>query len=165
MLNKIITFLFPLAFFLIMVSCSANPSEEVKIYEAQIMNYDYNADEIDLGKLINEYRVSIGLNELVINNHISYKSKEHNNYMIANNVVDHSNFQERADNIIRVLNAVKVNENLAYNYTTSQGVLSAWLNSPGHKANIESDATHFGISVSISAVTNKKYYTTIFIKK
>jgi uncharacterized protein YkwD len=147
-----------------MISCSPN-SEDVKVVEKQVMNYDYNADETELARLINEYRASIGLNELVIINHISYKSEEHNEYMITNNVVDHAYFQERSDNLTNVLGAVKVNENVAYNYNTPQSVLSAWLNSPGHKVNIEGDCTHFGISITTNPETGKKYYTNIFIKK
>ena len=38
------------------------------------------------------------------------------------------------------------------------------LNSAGHKANIEGDFTHFGISIRTNA-EGKKYYTNIFVKK
>jgi uncharacterized protein YkwD len=163
-MKAIIRVLVSLAFVFTMISCSSN-SDEVEVTEKQVMNYDYNANETELAKLINEHRVSIGLNELEIINHISYKSGEHNDYMITNNVVDHAYFQERSENIIRVLGAVKVNENVAYNFVTAQSVLAAWLNSPGHKANIEGDFSHFGISVTESPQTGKKYYTNIFIKK
>jgi uncharacterized protein YkwD len=154
-----------LTFVFTMISCSPNSSDEAIVDETLIVTYDYNVNETELARLINEYRVSIGLNELEIINHISYKSGEHNDYMITNNVVDHAYFQERSENIIRVLGAVKVNENVAYNFVTAQSVLAAWLNSPGHKANIEGDFSHFGISVTESPQTGKKYYTNIFIKK
>lgn len=164
-MKNIYSLIAPLTFIFMLVSCSPNTSEEVKVDEKQVMNYDYNANETELARLINEHRVSIGLNELEIINHISFKSEEHNDYMITNNVVDHAYFQERSDNIIRVLGAVKVNENVAYNFITPQSALNAWLNSPGHRANIEGDFTYFGISVTESPETGKKYYTNIFIKK
>ena len=148
-----------------MISCSPSSDEEVSVDEKLVINYDYSANETELARLINEYRASIGLNELEIINHISYKSEEHNEYMIANNVVDHAYFQDRSDNIIRVLGAVSVNENVAYNFSTPQSVLNAWLNSPSHKANIERNHTHFGISISENPANGKKYYTNIFIKK
>lgn len=149
-----------------MTSCSADDSSEVASTNAKIVNdYNYNAVETDLANQINEYRLSVGLNALQTINHISYKSEEHNEYMIANNVVNHDYFEERSHNIIQVLGAVKVNENIAYNYTTAAGALHAWLESPGHKANIEGDFTHFGISVTEDPQTGKKYYTNIFIKK
>lgn len=164
-MKNIYSLILPLTFVFMLVSCSPNTSDEVKVDEKQVMNYDYNTNETELARLINEHRVSIGLNKLEIINHISFKSEEHNEYMITNNVVDHAYFQERSDNIIRVLGAVKVNENVAYNFITPQSALNAWLNSPGHRANIEGDFTYFGISVTESSETGKKYYTNIFIKK
>jgi uncharacterized protein YkwD len=113
--------------------------------------------------LINAYRVSIGLNELQQINHISYKSEEHDNYMITNNVVNHDDFVARSENIMKVLGAKSVSENIAYNYNSPQAALDAWLKSPSHKANIEGNFTHFGLSIRVSA-EGKKYYTNIFVK-
>ena len=149
-----------------LTACSSDASDEVPAAESSLVqNYDYNETELELAQEINEYRLSIGLRSLQTVNHVSYKSGEHNEYMIANKVVNHDYFEERSNNIMQVLGAVKVNENVAYNYTTAAGVLHAWLTSPGHKANIEGDFTHFGISVSEDPETGKKYYTNIFIKK
>jgi uncharacterized protein YkwD len=162
---KLLSSLLPLALVFTMVSCSSdateNPSVDVKLIE----NYDYNAAELEMARLINEYRGSQGLSELATINHISFKSLEHNEYMMENNVVNHDFFQERSQNIIAVLGAVKVNENVAYNYVAPQNALNAWLASPGHKENIEGDFTHFGISIIENPVNGKKYYTNIFIKK
>ena len=85
--------------------------------------------------------------------------------MISRKVVNHDLFPQRSENIIEVLGAVKVNENVAYNFVSSSSALNAWLNSPGHKENIEGNFTHFGISIREDAETGKKYYTNIFIKK
>ncbi len=156
----------PMAFMFTMISCSSNSTEDVTSSKPQlIQSYEYNTDESELADLINEHRVSLGLNPLQLINHISYKSEEHNEYMIANKVVNHDLFAERSENIIEVLGAVKVNENVAYNFVSPSSVLNAWLNSPGHKANIEGSFTHFGISIRIDEATGKKYYTNIFIKK
>jgi hypothetical protein len=54
-------------------------------------------------KLINDYRVSVGLNVLERINYISGESEGHNNYMIANNVVNHNGFVNRSENIIKRL--------------------------------------------------------------
>ncbi len=115
-------------------------------------------------KLINEYRVSVGLNTLQKINHISYKSEQYDQYMIANNVVNHNDFVARSENIINVLGAKKVGENIAYNYSSPQAAFNAWLNSPGHKENIEGNFTHFGIAIRENTTTGKKYYTNIFAK-
>lgn len=114
--------------------------------------------------LINSYRVGIGLNALEKNSYISIKSEEHDNYMINNNVVNHDNFVSRSENIIKVLGAKNVSENIAYNFNTPQSALEAWLKSPGHKEIIEGDYTNFGISIRVNP-DGRKYYTNIFIKK
>jgi uncharacterized protein YkwD len=129
-----------------------------------VLNYTYTANELEAMKLINDYRVSIGLNTLEKINHISYKSEEHDNYMITNNVVNHDDFVARSENIINVLGAKTVAENIAYNYSSPQAALDAWLNSAGHKQNIEGNFTHFGISIRENPTTGKKYYTNIFAR-
>jgi uncharacterized protein YkwD len=83
--------------------------------------------------------------------------------MITTNVVSHDGFVARSENIMSVLGAKKVAENIAYNYSTSQAALNAWLNSPTHKENLVGDFTHFGISIRLNA-EGKKYYTNIFAK-
>jgi uncharacterized protein YkwD len=113
--------------------------------------------------LINTYRISVGLRALQQNNYISIKSEEHNNYMINNNVVNHDDFLARSEDIINVLGAKTVAENIAYNYCTSQAAFDAWLKSPGHKENIEGDFTHFGISIRVNS-EGIKYYTNLFVK-
>ncbi|GAA4029067.1 hypothetical protein GCM10022386_10950 [Flavobacterium cheonhonense] len=148
-----------------MVSCSSDSSEATAEDKQVVTTYNYNETESKLITLINDYRQSKGLNPLTVINHISYKSEEHNFYMIDNNVVNHDYFQQRSDNLVRVLGAEKVGENIAYNYQTAESAMSAWLNSPSHKANIEGDYTHLGISVTINPDNGKKYYTNMFIKK
>ena len=148
-----------------MNSCSSDSSES-PTSEAQtqkIMDYTYNQSETEAMVLINNYRVSVGLSELKQITHISYKSEEHDHYMITNNVVNHDDFYARSENIIKVLGAKRVAENIAYNYNTPKAAVDAWLRSPGHKENIEGDFTHFGIAIRVNA-DGKKYYTNIFAK-
>ena len=162
---KMFRALLPLAIVFTMVSCSSDSSETNTADKKVVTNYNYNDTELKLVTLINNYRQSVGLNSLEVINHISYKSEEHNIYMIDNKVVNHDYFQQRADNLKQVLGAERVGENIAYNYQTAESAMSAWLNSPSHKANIEGDYTHLGISVTVDAETGRKYYTNMFIKK
>jgi uncharacterized protein YkwD len=162
---KMFRALLPLAILFTMVSCSSDSSEAAAEDKQVVTTYNYNETESKLITLINDYRQSKGLNPLTVINHISYKSEEHNFYMIDNNVVNHDYFQQRSDNLVRVLGAERVGENIAYNYQTAESAMSAWLNSPSHKANIEGDYTHLGISVTINPDNGKKYYTNMFIKK
>ena len=148
-----------------MNSCSSDSSEAPSSSTAtmKVMDYSYDSSELEAMNLINTYRVSVGLNELQQINHISYKSEEHDHYMIRNNVVNHNDFVARSENLISVLGAKRVGENIAYNYNSPQSVVKAWLNSPTHKENLEGDYTHFGISIRTNP-DGKKYYTNIFVK-
>lgn len=157
--------LLPLAIVFTMVSCSSDSSEGNSTDNKVVTSYNYNEVELKLVTLINNHRASMGLNTLEVINHISFKSEEHNIYMIDNKVVNHDYFQQRSNNLVQVLGADRVGENIAYNYQTAESAMAAWLNSPAHKANIEGDYTHLGISVSVDETTGKKYYTNMFMKK
>ena len=167
-MKKIMRTMLFIAILVAMNACSADTAEAssdtASPTETLVANYSYNDTEIETMRLINEYRVSVGLNALERINHISYKCEEHNKYMIANNVVDHNDFVARSSNMTSVLGAKKVGENVAYNYKTPEAALRAWLDSPGHKENIVGDYTHFGLSVTTDSATGKKYYTNIFVK-
>lgn len=149
-----------------MNSCSSNASEDSSITAKSQLNvkFDYSAAEVNAMKLINDYRVSVGLTALQQINYVSLKSEEHDQYMITNNVVSHDGFVSRSEDIVKVVGAKNVGENIAYNYNTPEAALKAWLNSASHKQNIEGNFTHFGIAIRENATTGKKYYTNIFVR-
>jgi uncharacterized protein YkwD len=128
------------------------------------VTFTYSQEELQLLNIINDYRVSIGKNRLDKVDYMSVKSEEHDNYMISKGGISHDYFQDRYEALVDNLGAVNVSENLAYNYSTPQGVFNAWLNSAGHKANIEGDFTHFGVAIRTNA-EGKKFYTNLFMKK
>lgn len=150
-------------------SCSSNDdssaieSTSAAPLQKTIYSYTYSSFEDETLALVNSYRVSIGLNALEKNNYISLKSEEHDNYMIANNVVSHDNFNVRFQSLVETLSAIKVGENIAYNYNSPKAVMDAWLKSPSHKECMEGDFTHFGISIRVSS-EGKIYCTNIFAK-
>lgn len=158
-------------FFLILVSftlfsCS---KEEVAPNQSQTstqvdVKYNYTADELEVLALINNYRVSKGLNALEKIDYIATIAEGHDNYMISVGQVSHNNFQDRHEALVTNLGAKTVSENLAYNYATPQGVFNAWLMSDGHRLNMEGNYTHFSISIRANA-EGKKYYTNLFMKK
>ena len=161
---KMFRALLPIAILFTLVSCSTEDSSE-DFSALKVENFSYNETELDMMSRINDYRTSVGLNALEPINHISFKSEEHNDYMITNDVVGHYFFESRSNNIKQVLGAVRVSENLAYNYNTNNAALNAWINSEGHKDNIEGDYTHFGISIKTNPNNGRKYYTNIFMKR
>ena len=151
-----------LLWIVILISFTCNkPDESIT---PVLHDYQFSSTEIELFDRINHHRDSIGLNILRKNQHISFICQEHNIYMIDNDVVNHDYFQMRSDNLIKTLGAVRVGENIAYNYQTPKSTLKAWLNSPGHKENIEGDYTDFGLSITIGT-NQRKYITLILIKR
>lgn len=162
---KLHSLLLLVAIVLTMNSCSPDSSEDPtsSALNQKAMTYTYSVPEMETMSLINAYRVGIGLTALKEINHISYKSEEHDHYMIANNVVNHDDFASRSDNIMKTLGAKKVAENIAFNFNSPQAALNAWLKSPSHKQNIEGNFTHFGLAIRTDA-DGKKYYTNIFAK-
>lgn len=148
-----------------LTSCSSDTEEVVApTTDAVQKSYAHNATELELLDLVNEYRVSKGLNALQIIEHISHESEEHNQYMIVTNSVNHDGFDQRKSNLQQVLGAVKVGENVAYGYSSPESTLTAWINSNGHRANLEGEYTHFGVSIREDE-EGREYYTNMFIKK
>ncbi|MFC4740660.1 CAP domain-containing protein [Flavobacterium ponti] len=145
------------------VSCST--PEEASIESVEVVQfYEYNEAENETLDLINRYRDSVGLSTLEKINHISYKSYEHTEYMVETNIVGHDNFAERQANLHTALGALKVGENVAFNYSSPKSAVKAWIKSASHKANLDGDYTHFGISIRENE-SGQKFYTNIFIKK
>ncbi|KAF2514767.1 CAP domain-containing protein [Flavobacterium zhairuonense] len=153
-------------FLFIIVGCEAETQnvEENASKPEIVTDYNYSYMELETVRLINEYRISNGLDSLKIINHLSYKAEEHTIYMIGKKVPSHDDFVKRSQDITEVLGAKKVAENVAYNYRSAEGALNGWLNSPEHKEVILGDFNYFGISIKADPETGKNYFTTIFIK-
>ncbi|MFN3755359.1 MAG: CAP domain-containing protein [Flavobacterium sp.] len=160
---KMLKAFLPVALVLFLTSCSSEESSELEL--AKVETYLYNDVEMDMMSRINHYRDEMGLPILEPIEHISFKSSEHNDFMIQNEVVGHHRFELRSQNIRQVLGAVRVSENIAYNYNTNNAALNAWINSDGHRDNILGDYTHFGISIKTNPANGRKYYTNIFMKR
>jgi uncharacterized protein YkwD len=163
-MKKMLINSFALLFTIVSLTSCSSENEGGKEPIETAKNYTHNASELDLLDKVNAYRVSIGLNPLQIIEHISYKSSEHNDYMVANQTVTHEGFEQRKENLQNVLGAYRVGENVAFAFATAQSTVSAWVNSPSHKANLEGDYTHFGASIRMDS-EGRKYYTNMFIKK
>ncbi len=162
---KYLKFLIALCFSVSLLSCSNEEiTEEAPKSTITLKNYTHSSFEIELLDLINQDRVNKGLTALSIINEISYVASTHNDYMITKGAINHDNFQDRAIALENGLGAIIVGENVASGFNTSAGTLNAWNNSLAHKANLEGNYTHFGLSVREDTV-GKKYYTLMFVRK
>jgi uncharacterized protein YkwD len=155
-----------LFFSITLVSCSSEDTTETKTNQPTVTlkSYTHSSYEVRLLDLVNEDRVSKGLNALTIISEVSYLASTHDDYMILNGVASHDNFDQRSASLKSAINAISVSENVAAGFNTPESTLAAWNASPTHKANLEGSHSHYGLAVKADA-NGKKYYTLLFIRK
>lgn len=120
--------------------------------------------ELQILELINNHRLSKGLNPLQSMTIIKSTAFIHTDYMVDTQTVSHANFFTRSNYLKTNAGAKSVSENVAFGFTSAESVVSAWMRSEAHKKNIEGDFTNFEISAEKDA-NDKWYFTNIFIKK
>ncbi|WP_412984805.1 CAP domain-containing protein [Pontimicrobium sp. IMCC45349] len=158
--------LLPLMALLAMFSFSCSTDSVDEEIETITSSYVPQAKsmEIEILELINNHRITNGLNALNNMDAIKAQAFGHTDYMIDNNEVSHDNFYQRKQNLQNTAGAITVAENVAYAFSSAESVVNAWLNSEGHRNVIEGDYTNFDISAE-KDIDGKWYYTNIFIKK
>ena len=149
----------------VLTSCTTDIIDDnVATLELKATNIKTKTIEVKILELINNHRLSLGLNTLADMNIVKSVAYTHTDYMINNDEVSHTNFFERSHYLKQNAGAERVSENVAYGYSSAESVVKAWLKSDGHKANIEGDYTNFDVSAEVNG-EGKWYYTNIFIKK
>ena len=138
------------------------------IYPGQIINIptldsSVTAYEQEVARLVNEIRKSRGLSPLTLDWQLSrvarYKSQD---------MKDKGYFSHTSPTYGSPFNMMKsfgityktAGENIAKGYSTPAAVVDAWMNSPGHRANIlNSSFTHIGVGY----VAEGSYWTQMFV--
>ena len=115
--------------------------------------------------LVNDYRKHRGKPPLVMNDEISKAAYGHSLNM-ARGVVPfgHADFDDRVGGLMKQLGAGGGAENVAFSPMGPGSVVHNWLNSDGHRENIEGDYNYAGVGIA-TAKNGYRYYTMIFIKK
>ena len=115
---------------------------------------------------INQYRQSINLPPLKLNNSITQQSRIHSENMAQGKTAfSHDGFEQRVDAIGTTVVYRSAAENVAYNMGYADPVKSAvdgWLKSPGHYKNIVGDFNLTGVGVAKNA-QGEYYFTQIFV--
>lgn len=127
---------------------------------------DYTHLQQEILTYVNEHRTSKGLTPLVMNDTIVPAAIAHSKYLAFKTIsLNHDNFEERMYALIKQLKRVTgAAENVADGKMSAKEVVSAWLNSPGHRDNIEGNYNITGIGI----VRNRQgvlYYTQIFLHR
>ena len=147
-------------------SACAQKATHATIRYSNSRDIDTKGMEKDILYYINQYRSSIGLPALQIISAATDQATQHSMDM-ANRATPfgHEGFDERIDNITRKIGFVHASaENVAYGKLTAKEVVDLWLNSPGHKKNIEGNYSLTGIGVAKDA-DGLVFYTQIFLRK
>lgn len=114
---------------------------------------------------VNNYRKSINLNILDWNSDIADISRVHSQNMANESVAfGHDGFNERYEVIKTKVEIISAAENVGYNFghdDQAAVAVDGWLNSPGHKTNIEGDYDITGMGVAKSE-SGTYYFTQIF---
>lgn len=160
---------FVLSFLLFLGSCnndddSVAPDDNTENPDGQSEAERYEQQAFDL---VNAYRQEKGLPALENSDVIRDECRAHSQDMADGTVeFGHDGFQRRVNNISLSISLSSAGENVAWNKGHSdpaQTAVDGWINSQGHRENMEGDYTHAGMGVSINE-EGEVYFTQIFIK-
>ena len=126
-----------------------------------------NSDEQEVFNLINQQRANNGLPALKMDSEVQRVARIKAQDMVNNNYFSHTS--PTYGSPFDMLKSFKVSyrtagENIAGNSSNS-GAVNAWMNSPGHRANILNSSFNY---TGIGVVTGSKYgkiYVQMFIGK
>lgn len=146
-------------------SCSTDSiDDKAEAMELSLVTPQVKTIEVEILELINNHRLSLGLNPLAEMNIVKSVAYSHTDYMVDNDEVSHHNFYTRSEYLKSNAGAKRVSENVAFGYSSAESVVRAWIKSEAHKQNLEGDFTNFDVSAEKNA-EGRWYYTNIFIKK
>ncbi len=126
-----------------------------------------NDYEKEVARLVNAERAKRGLQTLKLDTHISKVARLKCQNMILKNYFSHTS--PTYGSPFRMMESFGVKfsaagENIAYGQKTPAEVMTSWMNSPGHRANILSSTyTTIGVGVATSK-SGVKYWTQMFTK-
>jgi hypothetical protein len=122
-------------------------------------------------ELTNLERAKAGLKPLTLNNQLAQAAQGHSDNMAADDFFSHTG-ADGSDLGDRVRDSgyqyLRTGENIAAGQQTAEGVVSGWMNSPGHRANIlNPNFTEIGIGYEFlendrGSVNYNHYWTQVF---
>ena len=122
----------------------------------------------ELVTLVNNHRISIGVNVVTSNTMLNTAAQRHSCYMAAYSKMSHTggpqqDDREMSDRVHKTgYKYIYLGENVAAAQKTAQNVMAAWLNSNGHRRNIEStNFKEIGVGLR-TAEDGDRYWTQVF---
>jgi uncharacterized protein YkwD len=130
--------------------------------------------ETELLRLVNDYRLSRGLSALTPSPRLGDAARAHARHMIQHRFISHFSPEglEPTDRLDQASIAWDIAaENVGSAYSTPQSMFEAWLRSPTHRANIDSDRfTYAGVGYALdgeptNAFPEVHYWAMIFLRR
>lgn len=121
-----------------------------------LKDYQNSSKDFEVLQDVNNYRQSIGLAPLIMDNYLSKEAYNHNLTMVSLNQASHLGFQNRAERIKRTFPTTTVSECITYNY---HNPMTGWLNSTPHKNILETSYYRY------AGVSYYKEFCTIILVK
>jgi uncharacterized protein YkwD len=126
-----------------------------------------SAQEQTIVDLVNQQRQQAGLGALQVSSQLVEEAQIQSTDMAELGVMDHvlpgsalPTLQDRAQYV--GYNYSYLGENIAFNYPDDNSVMTAWMNSPGHRANIlDPNFTQMGVGIVYDG-QGEPYYTQEF---
>jgi len=146
-----------IAFLFILVTFSCSKDEDT----VEMPNEISVADEIL--RLVNAHRQTQNLSVLQKNETAQKLAIDHSRYMISLGDINHDNFDLKFKTLKEQENARGMGENVAFGQQSAKDVMNSWLNSSGHRDNIEGNYTHIGIG-AVKDENGRFYYTQVFFR-
>jgi uncharacterized protein YkwD len=168
--NSILTRIFFLVILLINNSCNQSESATTTLPELREGENLLSAEEKMMEQfmtLVNNHRISLGKQPLEHLSQLGAIARTHSEDMASNTVAfGHTGFSQRCTEARIVIGGGNLcAENVAMGQKTVTATFNSWMNSSGHRANLEqSRVTHTGFGFKQSS-TGTYYWTQIFIEK
>jgi uncharacterized protein YkwD len=151
----------------VLVAGPAAPSQEGRQPAASSPSQRVATLERQTHAKVNDYRASRGLIDLAWSEVIAEQARQHSRRMAAGaTAFGHDGFRERAAGIDRKIPWNGVAENvfmMSDRPTAVTTAVSGWIDSPGHRRNIEGDFNMTGVGIA-RAPNGSLYFTQIFVK-
>ncbi len=129
--------------------------------------YEFADLEYRIFQLVNLHRDTVSLGALDMSDVITEQARNHSKNMAAGAVpFGHDGFETRVSVISQKIRLSKAGENVVAGTGLSNSgetAVKLWLNSPGHRANIEGDFNLTGVGAAKSA-SGSLFITQIFVK-
>ena len=134
---------------------------------------DASVSKLDLERrafrLVNHHRVEMGLERLRWNTHVAQSARVHSKNMAHGRTeFGHDGFSDRVEQIrLYISRLSSAGENVAYTNADrriAKRVVNGWLNSAGHRANIE-NAEYTVSGMGVGKHDNYFYFTQMFVGK